>query len=176
MTMLKTKNARELAGVIAAVAGLCTIGTAACQVDVISGDDGEGGQGGQGGAGAVVVSTTVGTTSVTTTETTVGGTTIASTGYTTGSVTAGSGMCPPDANWGSQCGAVGSTAAGGEEKFCMWQKEDCPQEDGIEIECDGSTGFCTCTGSGTSCFCLWDVPAEIGQCGTPCCGGNPNAF
>jgi hypothetical protein len=186
MTTMKTKKAREVAGGVVAAAGLCIIGAVACQVDVISGDDGEGGQGGQGGQPSVTIVTS-GTTAgytVNTVGSTVAGTTgySASTGrstaYTTGAVgsTAGSGMCPPDPNWGGNCTAVASTAAGGTEKFCMWQQADCPQGDAIDIECDGATGLCTCTGSGESCFCNWNVPPEIGQCGAPCCGGDPNQF
>ncbi len=172
MTTMKMKKAREVAGVVVAALGLCTIGAAACQVDVISGDDGEGGQGGEGGAGVVVVSTTVGTISTTTSETT----TIGSTGY---SVNTGTGGCPPDPQWPGNCAgvaAVATTGAGGTDPIqCHWEQTDCPEGDPFYIECDEATGLCTCTGFGASCSCNWEIPVP-GSCGTPCCGGNPNAF
>lgn len=170
MTMLNPKKTLEVAGVMVGVTGLLVAGAVACNVDVISGDDGEGGQGG------ATTSTSVATTTGNA-VTSVGSTSSPSVNASTSAAnpvgsTAGSGMCPPDPQWPGDC-SVGSTAAGGTEKFCRWQQGDCPEGDGFKIECDGATGFCTCTGGDDSCLCNWNVPSEIGQCGTPCCGGNP---
>jgi hypothetical protein len=169
MTTMKMKKAREVAGVVVAALGLCTIGAAACQVDVISGDDGEGGQGGEGGASVVVVSTTVGTISATTSETT----TIGSTGY---SVNTGTGGCPPDPQWPGNCSgvAVGATTGGGNPGSCHWEQLDCELGPAFTIDCDGATGLCTCTGSGASCSCNWEF--EEGACSAPCCGGEPGTW
>lgn len=180
--MIKTKRAREVGGVIVVTAALCTIGTVACKVDVISGDDGEGGQGGAGVASSSYVSTSatglgpVGTTGYSVSYSAATG---PSSVYTTGVVgsTAGSGMCPPEAQWPSDCASVAATGSGTGygPKYCYWQ-QDCAPDPAIFIECDETTGLCTCTGSGESCFCNWNIPSEGGFCGVPCCGGTPDTF
>lgn len=175
--MIKTKRAREVAGVVAAIAGFSTIGVVACKVDVISGDDGEGGQGGAGVSSSYVSTSATGLTNVSTYASTgPGSTTFSVTSTITGGPTTGSGVCPPDAQWPSDCATVGATAAGtgGGLKYCFWQQQDCGPNPEINIECDEATGLCTCTGSGEACSCDWTIPPEMGYCGTPCCGGTPN--
>ncbi len=174
-TMTKPKKPLEIAGTVALAMGLLTIGAVACNVDVIAGDDGGGGQGGAPTTVAVTTGTTgyvASTVSGITVVSTVGsGTAVVSTGD---GVTVGGG-CPTEPEWNgcqSTSSAVGSTAAGGADKYCKWQ-QNCTQGDDFLIECDGETGLCTCTGSDGSCSCGWEVPPEIGSCGTPCCGGMP---